>query len=534
MHRYKAGFRGRGRRRSSLETPGLHQSPPLEMQGAFAEQQQRQHQFGYEPTGPPAGWMHNAVPYSGQHETSLTSNRSSMRSIPSLRRCHGKCVFFSSTCSRLMRNTSMTSCHRKSFSTRNSHSRHSPPGGDDLLSSNYAGPALRPREADWYKAAGILPLATLPPERGGCAAVLLGVEMRKGAQCIGHMGGKREDRDGRPAETAWRETWEESGKVLTREARQAFMAATDSGAARVLWVRDCKQVLYAYRVPVEWGDALAVAFNGAAASGGGGSGGGGAAAGSGVGPTRAGATADRSNTTLLELRWVPVRELEAAASSGRVAGFMPAPLLRAMLRDRAFIAELQAAPAEAADAAQLAAAGARLHWGALAEAVGPGSRGTAELAAQAAQEPAAAGGFADWQHGGGGEAAAQQQETAPAGEHQAAAPAAENPEDVSMAEDEGTSTTDDEEDVSMAEEQEEAESAAQHQEAAPAAQLHGDVPVAERAGAAQSRAQPGVGEEPATQQQAARQVETLVWSDEDEDNFDTGFDDLIAVLRAAP
>jgi hypothetical protein len=48
---------------------------------------------------------------------------------------------------------------------------------------------------------------------GGCEAVLLGVELRKQTPVLGHLGGKREDIDAAPHTTAWRELWEESGKV---------------------------------------------------------------------------------------------------------------------------------------------------------------------------------------------------------------------------------------------------------------------------------------------------------------------------------
>jgi hypothetical protein len=39
---------------------------------------------------------------------------------------------------------------------------------------------------------------------------------------LGHLGGKREDCDDGPAATAWREAWEESGKVThpTTRTRQ--------------------------------------------------------------------------------------------------------------------------------------------------------------------------------------------------------------------------------------------------------------------------------------------------------------------------
>jgi hypothetical protein len=59
----------------------------------------------------------------------------------------------------------------------------------------------------------ILNIAVLLCAAGGCEAVLLGVELRKQTPVLGHLGGKREDIDAAPHITAWRELWEESGKV---------------------------------------------------------------------------------------------------------------------------------------------------------------------------------------------------------------------------------------------------------------------------------------------------------------------------------
>lgn len=43
--------------------------------------------------------------------------------------------------------------------------------------------------------------------------VLLGSEVRKGKLVLSLLAGKREDQDPGPEHTAWREFWEESGKV---------------------------------------------------------------------------------------------------------------------------------------------------------------------------------------------------------------------------------------------------------------------------------------------------------------------------------
>lgn len=47
--------------------------------------------------------------------------------------------------------------------------------------------------------------------------MLLGSEMRKNRLVLSCLGGKREDLDAGPEHTAWREFWEESGKVKNYE-----------------------------------------------------------------------------------------------------------------------------------------------------------------------------------------------------------------------------------------------------------------------------------------------------------------------------
>lgn len=46
--------------------------------------------------------------------------------------------------------------------------------------------------------------------------VLVGSEIRKNKLVVSCLGGKREDSDAGPEHTAWREFWEESGKVTRR------------------------------------------------------------------------------------------------------------------------------------------------------------------------------------------------------------------------------------------------------------------------------------------------------------------------------
>ena len=54
--------------------------------------------------------------------------------------------------------------------------------------------------------------------------VLLGSEIRKNKLVVSCLGGKREDTDAGPEHTAWREFWEESGKVKKygRKAEQCI------------------------------------------------------------------------------------------------------------------------------------------------------------------------------------------------------------------------------------------------------------------------------------------------------------------------
>lgn len=47
-------------------------------------------------------------------------------------------------------------------------------------------------------------------------SILLGSEMRKNKLVLSFLAGKREDDDPGPEHTAWREFWEESGKVCGR------------------------------------------------------------------------------------------------------------------------------------------------------------------------------------------------------------------------------------------------------------------------------------------------------------------------------
>ncbi|KAG5184376.1 hypothetical protein JKP88DRAFT_262864 [Tribonema minus] len=177
--------------------------------------------------------------------------------------------------------------------------------------------------SEYYKAAGILPLAWLPEDRGGHLAVLLAMEVRKGKRLLGHMGGKREAADKGPAFTAWREAWEESGKVLSSNARATFLAAAESGDTRVLWVPECEQAIFLYQVPVTWGDGLARSFNSAtAAAAGGGSDG---IAGNGADD----AAEDEAALVAAERQWKDVWREQRDAAQGTTASAHSTPFAAA-------------------------------------------------------------------------------------------------------------------------------------------------------------------------------------------------------------
>ncbi|CAN0479607.1 unnamed protein product, partial [Discosporangium mesarthrocarpum] len=75
--------------------------------------------------------------------------------------------------------------------------------------------------------------------------VLLGAEVRRKKLVLSHLAGKREDSDQGPEDTAWREFWEESGKILGEEERREYSTACAQGLARVLWLQEAQQVLLA-------------------------------------------------------------------------------------------------------------------------------------------------------------------------------------------------------------------------------------------------------------------------------------------------
>ncbi|CAM9999604.1 unnamed protein product [Ectocarpus sp. 12 AP-2014] len=82
------------------------------------------------------------------------------------------------------------------------------------LAPDYLDYFVRERERQYYKSAGILPYRRDPSS--GEVWVLVGSEIRKNKLVVSCLGGKREDSDAGPEHTAWREFWEESGKVTGR------------------------------------------------------------------------------------------------------------------------------------------------------------------------------------------------------------------------------------------------------------------------------------------------------------------------------
>lgn len=157
------------------------------------------------------------------------------------------------------------------------------------LCASYLATSLEKLEEDGYKAAGVLPIAffSSPPvgclrrtckdssalnsdeeqeeastvekttttlEQGPQPYALLGAELRPNPSkqiYLNILGGKRENDDDSPADTAWREFWEESGELLlSEEARQFKQRFTDGGdERRVLWFKEAKYALFLYHLP---------------------------------------------------------------------------------------------------------------------------------------------------------------------------------------------------------------------------------------------------------------------------------------------
>jgi len=137
---------------------------------------------------------------------------------------------------------------------------------------------LRETEEGSYKAAGILPIAffrlpppgclsehpippDLPPQRGPIPYTLIGTELRvagkkssaaasSSSPVLNVLGGKREGRDQSAAHTAWREFWEESGRLLSDQEEPFLEHCLRGGQQRrVLWFAPGKYALFIHHLP---------------------------------------------------------------------------------------------------------------------------------------------------------------------------------------------------------------------------------------------------------------------------------------------
>lgn len=152
-----------------------------------------------------------------------------------------------------------------------SPSKHHAPSG---VNRSYLKAQLQEKEVRGYKAAGVLPIAYFPsppPDRLAgpnhqeqedhqelVPYVLLGTERRDSGEgpILNILGGKREVSDGSPAATAWREFWEESGRLLG-DQEQPFLDHFLRGGEqrRVLWFVPGGYALFIHHLPFpapEW------------------------------------------------------------------------------------------------------------------------------------------------------------------------------------------------------------------------------------------------------------------------------------------
>jgi 8-oxo-dGTP pyrophosphatase MutT (NUDIX family) len=105
-----------------------------------------------------------------------------------------------------------------------------------------------------YKAAAILCVALNAHNEIMC---LVGMEYRHGRRVVGIPGGKRDATDKNESWTAWRETWEETGKSLRIHEGAKFLYYASKDLLPRIWLENCKQVVYIYPVNLEWGNNVA-------------------------------------------------------------------------------------------------------------------------------------------------------------------------------------------------------------------------------------------------------------------------------------
>ncbi|KAL6041371.1 hypothetical protein QOT17_024962 [Balamuthia mandrillaris] len=127
------------------------------------------------------------------------------------------------------------------------------------LSDSYLAHSLRNTEVAGYRAGGVLLFSHMPTTSPGSTKaephVLIGKELRSSrSDPIGQLGfcllgGKRDESDLDPAETALREFVEESGNVLTTSQKEQLRAQMTSPSADIFWYLPAKYCLYLLPLP---------------------------------------------------------------------------------------------------------------------------------------------------------------------------------------------------------------------------------------------------------------------------------------------
>ena len=127
-------------------------------------------------------------------------------------------------------------------------SKRSPYDAKKLTPRCYLERHLRPNDAAFFSAAGVLPYRL---DGTGRVFVLLGIEdqfdkvkRRVMADKVNFLGGKRDAGDMSAKNTAVRELWEESGGLLPVESTSRIVESLES----VLWFRPGKYALFLHRI----------------------------------------------------------------------------------------------------------------------------------------------------------------------------------------------------------------------------------------------------------------------------------------------
>ncbi|CAM9313684.1 unnamed protein product [Pylaiella littoralis] len=169
------------------------------------------------------------------------------------------------------------------------------------LSPDYLDYFVREKERQYYKSAGVLPYRR--DLASGEVWILLGSEKRRNKLVLSCLGGKREDADAGPEHTAWREFWEESGKVLGDGERAGFLTACFEGRARAMWMQNAKMAVLACELNSPAFVSLPQSY------------------------TAGGTGVDKGDTSMVALHWVSASELHRACHTpgGTVVIWGPQP-----------------------------------------------------------------------------------------------------------------------------------------------------------------------------------------------------------------